>query len=266
MSKDADHAHRRRASVLGGVTTMLLAALGAAVLRSAWHSSEPSLTSAVPVEQALLTLVGWGAGVAFLTLAWVCALGSLAARPGASMVPRPERPENLAHRWGARAGAVLLALTMATPGAHAGHVDPSGLRPTVAVAPLSHSGDSGPRGTEDAASPEEAPEPRVALPGWDAPRRAATDTTQSAPGPPGPHCGDGTATVVVARGDTLWGLARADLGRAATEAHVVEHWPRWYTANRATIGPDPDLIRPGQVLRPPSRPSSARCGEPGAGR
>jgi hypothetical protein len=50
------------------------------------------------------------------------------------------------------------------------------------------------------------------------------------PRPPG--------AVVVAPGDTLWGIG----GRA---------WPRWYAANRATIGRDPDLILPGQRLAPP---------------
>jgi hypothetical protein len=47
------------------------------------------------------------------------------------------------------------------------------------------------------------------------------------------------AARVVAPGDTLWGIAGAD-------------WPRWYAANRAVVGPDPDLIRPGQRLVPPA--------------
>lgn len=58
--------------------------------------------------------------------------------------------------------------------------------------------------------------------------------------------------VVVHRGDTLWSLAARQLGPDATDAEIAVHWPRWYAANRAVIGPDPDLIRPGQVLVPPS--------------
>ena len=35
---------------------------------------------------------------------------------------------------------------------------------------------------------------------------------------------------------------------------VAAAWPRWWHANRAVVGPDPDLIRPGQVLHPPPSP------------
>lgn len=57
--------------------------------------------------------------------------------------------------------------------------------------------------------------------------------------------------VVVRRGDTLWDLARRDLGPDATDAEVAETWPRWHAANRRVIGPDPARLRPGQVLRRP---------------
>ncbi|WP_425600034.1 hypothetical protein [Ornithinimicrobium sufpigmenti] len=33
---------------------------------------------------------------------------------------------------------------------------------------------------------------------------------------------------------------------------IAEEWPRWYAANRELIGPDPDLILPGQELRIPA--------------
>jgi nucleoid-associated protein YgaU len=63
----------------------------------------------------------------------------------------------------------------------------------------------------------------------------------------------GRTAVVVRPGDTLWSLAAARLGggdRAEPRA-VAAAWPRWWQANRAVVGPDPDLIRPGQVLQPP---------------
>ena len=53
------------------------------------------------------------------------------------------------------------------------------------------------------------------------------------------------------RGDSLWAIAARHLGPGATDAEVAEEWPRWYAANRAVIGPDPDLVLPGQVLRAP---------------
>ncbi len=62
---------------------------------------------------------------------------------------------------------------------------------------------------------------------------------------------DAPAEVVVRRGDSLWSVAARHLGEEATDAEVAAEWPRWYTANRTVIGPDPDLILPGQVLRAP---------------
>jgi resuscitation-promoting factor RpfA len=65
-----------------------------------------------------------------------------------------------------------------------------------------------------------------------------------------------TATVeeaiVVRRGDTLWHIAARHLGSTVTPAEVATEWPRWWHANRDVIGDDPDLILPGQILRPPS--------------
>jgi len=60
-----------------------------------------------------------------------------------------------------------------------------------------------------------------------------------------------TEHVVVRRGDTLWDIAARALGPNASAAHIAASWPRWHAANRSTIGPDPDLILPGQLLRPP---------------
>ena len=58
-----------------------------------------------------------------------------------------------------------------------------------------------------------------------------------------------TAPVVVRPGDTLWSLAEHDLPAAATDRQVAARWHALYRRNRGVIGPDPDLIRPGQVLR-----------------
>ncbi|MGF1661844.1 MAG: LysM peptidoglycan-binding domain-containing protein, partial [Kineosporiaceae bacterium] len=94
-----------------------------------------------------------------------------------------------------------------------------------------------------------APDPPA--PGW-VPRvsRVPPATTAlvtapvTAPEPgPAPH--------VVVRGDTLWEIAAARLGPAATAAEIAAEWPRWWRANHAVVGDDPDLLRPGQVLHPP---------------
>ena len=55
--------------------------------------------------------------------------------------------------------------------------------------------------------------------------------------------------VVVQSGDTLWALAERDLGPPVTAQRVSHRWQAIYRQNRGVIGPDPDLIRPGQVLK-----------------
>jgi nucleoid-associated protein YgaU len=76
----------------------------------------------------------------------------------------------------------------------------------------------------------------------------------------GPSRPAGRSPVVVVRpGDTLWALAARDLGPGASAAHVASAWPRWYAANRSTIGADADLILPGERLAvPQSRPTINR--------
>ncbi len=58
--------------------------------------------------------------------------------------------------------------------------------------------------------------------------------------------------IVVRPGDSLWRIADAHLPSGHTPADVAAAWPAWYAANRATIGLDPGLIRPGQVLTAPT--------------
>lgn len=57
--------------------------------------------------------------------------------------------------------------------------------------------------------------------------------------------------VTVLAGDTLWDIAKKDLGPGASDVEVALHWPRWYQANRALIGLSPDVLLPGQVLHAP---------------
>lgn len=59
---------------------------------------------------------------------------------------------------------------------------------------------------------------------------------------------------VVKPGDSLWALASDELGPDAGNSAVAARWPQWYSANRALIGPDPDLIHPGQKLHTPAAP------------
>lgn len=64
-----------------------------------------------------------------------------------------------------------------------------------------------------------------------------------------PRAGSACRTHTVAAGDTLWGIAARVL---ATDdpRRIARYWPKIHRANRAAV-PDPNLIRPGQVLRLP---------------
>lgn len=64
--------------------------------------------------------------------------------------------------------------------------------------------------------------------------------------------------IEVRTGDTLWALAARTLGPDATDAQIAAEWPRWYAANASTIGPDPDVLQPGQVLVVPAVQDGAR--------
>lgn len=105
------------------------------------------------------------------------------------------------------------------------------------------------------APPPAVPAPVAAGPGWtpSRPAGAAAPVTRLVTSGSVPHASD----VVVRRGDTLWDLARRHLGPGASDAEVAAAWPHWYAANRHVIGPDPDLLLPGQVLRAPESSRSA---------
>jgi nucleoid-associated protein YgaU len=63
---------------------------------------------------------------------------------------------------------------------------------------------------------------------------------------------------VVVRGDCLWRIAESRVadaaGRSPTDREVLDAVQAWWSANAEVIGPDPDLLLPGQVLRPPETP------------
>lgn len=79
----------------------------------------------------------------------------------------------------------------------------------------------------------------LVVPVVDAPRHGAQASVRQErlPSPP-------PATYTVRRGDTLWTIAKRFLGNGA-------RWREVYEANRRVIGPDPNALRVGIVLRIP---------------
>ena len=88
----------------------------------------------------------------------------------------------------------------------------------------------------------------------------------------------GTDRLVVAPGDSLWSISQERLGPQATPPRIYREVERIYALNRDLIGPDPNLIFPGQKLLLPltagvsaSKPASAgatlpRAASPSAAR
>jgi nucleoid-associated protein YgaU len=59
------------------------------------------------------------------------------------------------------------------------------------------------------------------------------------------------SAVVVRPGDSLWRIAARSLRPRSSAPAIAAAWPTWWAANRSVVGPDPNLIVPGQRLRPP---------------
>lgn len=116
--------------------------------------------------------------------------------------------------------------------------------------------------SEPGSTPDQGP-PAVAtlLDGLPLPDRAADASGPRVAGRPAPAAaaparstGPAPSTgrsVTVRPGDTLWAIAAADLPGGAEPDEVDRHWRLLHDLNRDLLGPDPDLIHPGQRLRLP---------------
>ena len=128
--------------------------------------------------------------------------------------------------------------------------------PTVSgVGPSSSTGSTGPGSSPGPPAPSDPSPPVATVSGvTTTPSTTSAPTTTTGLGPLGsaPRTGPESVQVVVRRGDSLWSIAARQLGPGADAAQIAAAWPRWYAANRTVIGPDPDHIRPGQVLVPPT--------------
>ncbi|QTE30288.1 LysM peptidoglycan-binding domain-containing protein [Pengzhenrongella sicca] len=108
---------------------------------------------------------------------------------------------------------------------------------------------TGPAIDQTAAAPASQPAPAPA-PASAPPTAVAPDAVVA------PQAVVAPEVVVVRPGDSLWRIAAESLPAGASPAEIAAAWPRWYAANRSTVGPDPGRIHPGQELTAPATDAS----------
>jgi resuscitation-promoting factor RpfA len=243
------------------------AVLAAARDPAAWARRVGPDTAAVTVAGTLgwLVLLWLAAGLMLITAAGTAgATGRLADALACQLLPGSVRR--------IAAGLLGVSLTAAVAGCGSAATRPATHRP--GPPPAAGHGLSGPAraGPGDvvewplsAATGAPAGHPAATAA---APRRPATSVEWPlgvpAAGPPSggssrtdrPHAAAPRPRdrVVVAPGDCLWLIAARPLGSSAATAQIAVMTRRWYAANRAVIGGDPDLLRPGEVLVGPPEP------------
>lgn len=252
--------------VVGAVTVLvamavswLLAAWGALMCAAAAGSRLPGaggavarrlLTAITPIVLRRVVMTAAGISVA----AGLAACGS----PGTVTDSQPTAPTAAIVTTAAGADSLGIDLDwpVAVPAAPATGTL-AAERPAAASSASAHR--RAPDMTPPAATPQppadsgagarpEAPIPTATPPAF--PGVAAGPTTM--PGrPDAPPVLAATAGVIVRPGDSLWSIAAAHLPDDATPARIDAAWRAWYRANRDVIGPNPNLVIPGQVLHAP---------------
>jgi len=229
----------RRMRWLAG--TAALAALCAAAPRpgSAWHqltevSGDPTAPVVAAAALAAWALAAWLVLVVLATLATRLP-GTAGALAGAAI--RCGAPLAVRRGLEAALGLTVAATALGAAPAVAADAVPHAARPAAAVPSLDWPGPAA---------------PSLDWPG------APSAAPATAPPVSAPELGAAQA-VVVRPGDSLWAIAAAHLttpGATPSTAAVARSWPRWWSANRAVIGADPDLIQPGTRLVPPADTST----------
>lgn len=235
--------------------------------------------ASTPLDKSVTLLAGVLAEACVLYLLTCVTLVALGRLPGLTGRVAGAMAARVAPALVRRALESALGLTVATASV-------AGAMPAVAAGPVPRTQTAGVLGTAamgwaaltsplssawsttlapSAALPSPSPTPSPPpLPSLDRPGASPEATPSEAapplnPPPPHPVAPTPVATrspaaheVVVQRGDSLWRIAARHLGPEASDAQVAAAWPRWYAANRPVIGPNPDLLLPGQRLHPPS--------------
>ena len=226
-ANERDPATRLRAALFTAGSLLALA------VPLSWRPSTAVTAPADPTALVVLVAgwLAWGLTLYLAVGTAVTAAGHLsrAARPLARLAP-----SGLRRCVEVAVGATAAAVCLAPAAAYAGPPSPP---PGVTASPLDWPGLS---------------------PAPTAPVRTAAPAAPSAPAAP-TAAADDERTLVVRPGDSLWSLTARELGPHATPARVAATWPRLYAANRRVIGPDANLIHPGQrLVRPTPQERTSR--------
>ncbi|MBA2696083.1 MAG: LysM peptidoglycan-binding domain-containing protein [Actinobacteria bacterium] len=222
-----------------------------------------SLSAPAPILEGTLVLVRLAAATAWALLTAILAAGTAAVFPGRRAehdeVVRRALPPRV-HALASRVATALLVATFTSPGPSSAAAGPGFVNAGSEISSTSSVGEiSDARQSQDDAEEPDGHDAQgsdanctgvgIPVPGWLPASRdhaAGADVTLVARGQ------HDDFLVTVRRGDTLWSIAADRLGGSATIEQVAQAWPAWYAANRDVIGPDPDLILPGQQLHPPA--------------
>jgi nucleoid-associated protein YgaU len=235
-----------RRLAITGTSMGLIAAVLAAVT-----PSFPEMTSALAAVQRTADTAGPDALVvavagllAWLVWAWGClglALTAASALPGLLGGVARLGTQVVLPAGARRGAAVLLGVGLGVAAPLAGITTTALSVPASAAAPAGGVPDW-PAGPSVTAAP--------------APPTAASDGTEVPDWPDVSAPADGSHVVV--RGDCLWHIAEARLlersGTPPPDGDIARAVHAWWAANADVIGPDPDHLLPGQVLRPPAAP------------
>ena len=200
-----------------------------------------ALLGALCTEAAGLLLAWLSLAALLAALAtWPGRLGRHAGQLSAYLVPAVLRSAVAAALGGTLAFGSVTATIAAVTAPASAPARPASPSARPASAPV------GPVSSPVTSAPEPARPP--ADPGLVTTR---TTPARSAAGRPDGSADGDLEEVVVRRADTLWSIAARHLGPGASAAEIAREWPRWFAANHAVIGDDPDLLRPGQLLVAP---------------
>lgn len=211
-------------------------------------------------SRAILARAGASAVIGGITLAGIPLTGAVAAaaEPAApAALPTPaaeegaravaESASGLDLTWAGPAGAAEAGRSPSTAGAPSATPPAPSAPASEGPATAPGASPTAPSAAPRAAAPTPASQPSRPAPG---PRSAARPDSPAPLAPDPGTAPDGRATVTVRPGDTLWSITAAALP-SADDAQIADAWPRLYEANADTIGPDPSLLLPGQVLAIP---------------